>query len=96
MDHFVFSRRFALLKTLLLLKVKLLSLWISIKWLIVFILIHLTDRCHVGEEIFEDNPTLASDSQLDEFEECDGRDSSISDSDWADGVKYPNPMCVRL
>ena len=34
---------------------------------------------------------LESDSQLDESEECDGRDSSVPESDWADGVTYPNP-----
>ena len=40
----------------------------------------LTDWCHIGEEILEDNPILTSDSQSDESEECDGKDSSDSDT----------------
>jgi len=42
----------------------------------------LTDRYHVGKELFEDYPTLISESQLDESEDRDCRDSLDSRSDW--------------
>ena len=54
--HLIFGRRFALLEMLLPLKIKLLSLRISVEWLNVFVLLPLTDICHVGEEHFEDYP----------------------------------------
>jgi len=82
LDHLIFSQRFTLFKMFLPFKIQLLSLRVSVEWLDVFVLLCLTDRRHVGKELFEDYPTLISESQLDEFEDYDGRDSSDSGSDW--------------
>ena len=81
LDYFILCRMVAFLKILFPLKIKLLSPWISVEWLDIFVLLCLTDRRHVGKELFEDYPTLISESQLDEFEDYDGRDSSDSGSD---------------
>jgi len=39
-------------------------------------------------------PTLILESQLDESDDCNGRDSSYSDSKGRGGVTYPNPLRV--
>jgi len=44
-------------------------------------LFHLTGRCHIGEELLEDNPILTSNFQFDESDEYDGRVFSDSESD---------------
>ena len=56
LDHLIFDQRFALFETLLLLKIKLLNPRINVEWLDVIILLRLTNRCHVGELLFEDYP----------------------------------------
>ena len=69
LDHLIFNGRYALLEMLFPLEVKLLSLWISIKWLNVFILAPLdwlTSCCQRG--FWRQPPTLTSNSQLDESE----------------------------
>ena len=94
LDHFIFGWRFILFKALFPLKIKLLSLRIGVEWLNVFALV-LIGRCHMAKRFLKTTPTLISESQLDKSEDCDGRDSSVSDSDWGDRVIYPNPLCVR-
>jgi len=56
LNYLTFSQKFTLFEMLLPFKIKLLSPRISVEWLNVFILLRLTDRCHVGEELFEDYP----------------------------------------
>ena len=55
-----------LFEMLLPLKIKFLGLWIGVKWFNVFVLLRLTNRCHVGKELFKDYPTLLLETQLDE------------------------------
>jgi len=90
----IFSRRITLFKTLLLLKIQLLSPRISVEWLSVLFWLHLAGRRHVDEEFLEGTPILTSDFHSDESEECDSRGLSNSGSDWANGVMYPNPLRV--
>ena len=70
-----------LFEMLLLLEIKLLSSGIIVEWLNVFVLFFLTDRYHIDKELFEDYPTLISESQLDESDDFDGGDSLDFDSD---------------
>jgi len=78
------------------LKIKLLSPQISVEWLNVFVLLHLINRHHIGEELSEDHPILILESQLDGSEGCNGKGSSESGSNWGDRVTYLNPcMCGR-
>jgi len=56
LNYFIFGWRFALFKMPFPLKLKLLGPWICVEWLNVFVLLRLTDRCHVGKELFEDLP----------------------------------------
>ena len=69
LNHIIFNWRFALFKMLL----KLLSPRIGVEWLNVFVLLCLTDKCHVGNELFEDYPPLILESQLDESDDCNCR-----------------------
>ena len=48
----------------------------------------------LAKSILKTIPTLIVESQLDESEDCDGRDPSVSNSDGGDGVTYPTPTCV--
>jgi len=94
LDYLIFGKKLALFETLLLLKIKLLSPWISIEWLYVFVLLHLTYWRHVSEESFEDNPHTHVRFPIWWVWGVDARNSSDSDSDWVDRVTYPNPLRV--